>query len=156
MSFTMQPLSLLPLPGSLESKAFSIQEMQKAVALQPSLASQAAGQTMGANSIVNASSNLLSPMALNPLNGMKSHSDEEMKTVAKNFEKIFMRMLFKEMRNTVEKSGFVGNSQAMDFFETMRDDQLSEQLASSGGIGIGNIIYQRLKDATVPHLKTIL
>lgn len=95
-----------------------------------------------------------STAALNPLSGNNNHSDAQLKKVSKNFEAIFMRMLFKEMRNTVQKTGIMGNSQALDFFETMRDEQLSETLADSGGLGIGKMIYQKLKEASLPHQKS--
>jgi Rod binding domain-containing protein len=148
MSLPVQPLSFSPSPNFVESKDFSIPTVQQALSLQPNLAVQAAGQTLPSLSGVS------SEAFLNPLSGSATHSDAQLRQVAKNFEAIFMRMLFKEMRNSVEKSGAMGNSHAMEFFETMRDEQLSDQLASAGGIGIGNIVYQKLKDATVPHLKT--
>ncbi len=154
MNIPVQPLSLLPLPNSIESKGFAIGALQKALALQPSAASQAAVQAMGGVSAISPSPLTSTSAALHPLSGPKTHSDDELKKVSKNFEAIFMRMLFKEMRNTVQKSGVMGNSQALEFFESMRDEQLSENLASAGGLGIGNVIYQRLKEATLPHQKS--
>ncbi|HEY5039497.1 MAG TPA: rod-binding protein [bacterium] len=148
MTLPIQPLSLSPLPNSIESKGFSVPTVQQALSLQPNLAVQAAGQAIP--NLPGGSPQVF----LNSLSGSATHSDAQLRQVAKNFEAIFMRMLFKEMRNSVEKSGAMGNSHAMEFFETMRDEQLSDQLASAGGIGIGNIVYQKLKDATVPHLKT--
>ncbi len=102
-------------------------------------------------------SNALLPLdkssLLNPLSGPAQHTDAQLREVSKNFESIFMRMLFKEMRNTVEKSNALGNSRSMEFFENMRDEQLSDSLASAGGIGIGKMIYQKLKETTLPHQK---
>lgn len=150
MNFSTQPISLAALPSSIEAKGFSPSDFQQAVALQPLLASQAAAQT----SRLPSPALLSSHVNLNPLKGTAAHSDAQLQKVSKDFETIFMRMLFKEMRNTVQKSNVLGNSSSLEFFETLRDDQLSEQLASSGGIGIGRMIYQKLKAATVPHLKT--
>jgi Rod binding domain-containing protein len=65
-----------------------------------------------------------------------------------------MQMLFKEMRNSVEKSNLLGNSQGMEFFESMYDSGLTQQLASAGGLGIGHMVYEKLKGATLPHQKT--
>jgi Rod binding domain-containing protein len=36
----------------------------------------------------------------------------------------------------------------------MQDEELSKQLASAGGIGIGDQIYQKLKQVTEPHIKS--
>ncbi len=155
MGFPVQPLSLMPLPNSLEGKGFSVSALQQALTLQPSLASKAAGQVMGGNSPAAVMSIISNPSPLNPLKGDKTHTDDQLKEVSKNFESIFMRMLFKEMRNSVQKSEIMGNSRALEFFETMRDEQLSESMAASGGIGIGKMIYERLKETTLTHQKTI-
>ena len=154
MNLPIQPVSLSPLPAAIEAKGFSLNSLQEALSLQPSLASQAALQTMGGNSPLANLPLISSTTALNPLSGGKTHSDEQIKKVSKNFEAIFMRMIFKEMRNSVQKTGLMGSSQALDFFETMRDEQLSESLANAGGLGIGKMVYQKLKEATVPHQKS--
>ena len=147
MSTAIQPIGLPPMLNPLESTGFSISSLQQAISLQPSLATAAAGQMMSPGG---ASAFALTP-TFSPFNGPKTHTDEQMRQVSKNFEAIFMRMLFKEMRNSVQKSGILGNSQAMDFFETMRDDQMAEQLANSGGLGIGNMVYEKLKEISLPH-----
>jgi hypothetical protein len=154
MSTPIQPLSLLPLPHSIEAKGFSVGPLQQALALQPALASQAVGQVMAGAASASPLPLTSTPAALNALSGPKNHTDAELKKISKNFEAIFMRMLFKEMRNSVQKSGIFGNSHSLEFFETMRDEQLSEKLAAAGGLGIGNMVYQKLKAATVPHQKS--
>lgn len=154
MSFPIQPLSLLPLPYSVESKGFPVSAMQQALSLQPSMASRAAGLAMRNSSVFG---NAVSPGSSNPAGlsvNDKGHSDQQLKQVSQSFESIFLRMIFKEMRNSIQKSGVMGNSRAMEFFETMRDDQLSEQMASSGLLGIGKMVYERLKETSLAHQKT--
>lgn len=153
---------MLPLSPSIQSKGFTVSDMQQALALKPSLAAQAAGQvSMGplgpeGISALNPLKSELNPLnpAFTSLTGVKSHTDAELRQVSHKFEAVFMRMMFKEMRQTVQKSNLFGNSQALEFFETMQDDQMSDKLASAGGFGLGNVIYQRLKQVTAPHLKT--
>ena len=138
----------------MDVRDLTMPALQKAFALQPALASQSASQVMlGTTAAAPKHFASLSP-TLNPLSGVKTHSDEELRQVSQKFESIFLQMLFKEMRNSVEKSGLLGNSQATEFFESMHDEQLSEQLSLSGGIGIGNMVYQKLKEATVAHQNT--
>lgn len=154
MNLSVQSVSsFMPLPNFNGSEGASISVLQKAFALQPDLASQAAGQTMtgSANSTLMP---LSSVRALNPLSGTKNHSDAELKQVSQKFESIFVQMMLKEMRNSVQKSNLMGNSQASEFFESMHDEQLSKQLASSGGIGIGDLIYKKLQQVTMAHQKT--
>lgn len=157
MNFSIDPLSLAP-AMSTASQAMGMGGMpnlafEKAVMLQPMMADDKA-----AAQILSLDSHHLNPLSaqagLNPLNGMATHADAQIRKVAKDFEAIFMRMLFKEMRNTVQKSDIWGNSPSMNLFESMSDDQLSKAIASAGGIGIGNMVYQRMKAATASHIKT--
>jgi len=154
MTNPINQIPSLSLP-SISTPAASLPSIQSALEIQPGIASQALGQAVGASSA--ASSPMMSLNAarvLNSLNGAKTHSEAELKQVAQNFESIFIQMMFKEMRNSVEKSNLFGNSQATEFFESMKDEEMSKQLAASGGIGLGNMVYQRLKQATESHLKT--
>lgn len=125
----------------------------KAFALNPGMASNAVNQVMMGQSGLNYLTLAQGPQGLNPLKGPVSHSDAEIKQVAKNFESIFLEMMMKEMRNSVQKSGLMGNSRGMEFFEGMYDEQLSRQLSAGGGIGLGQMVYEKLKMATVPHQK---
>lgn len=136
------------------SKPLPLNVLGAAFSLKPSLASEAASQVMLGPSGLNHLTNSLSPAALNPLSGLPNHSDAELKSVAQNFESIFMQMLMKEMRNSVQKSNLFGNSRGMEFFESMYDEQLTQKLASSGGLGLGHMVYERLKQVTQPHQKT--
>jgi flagellar protein FlgJ len=154
MTNPVSPISSFMMP-SMTSADPSSPALQKALELQPNVASQALSQAVGAASAsASPMMSLNTARALNALNGTKTHTDAEMKQVSQNFESIFIQMMIKEMRNSVEKSNLFGNSQATQFFESLRDEEMSKQLASSGGIGIGDVIYQRLKQATDSHVKT--
>lgn len=136
------------------SKPLPINALGTVFALQPSLASKAASQVVLGPAGLSHLSKSLSPAALNPLSGSPTHSDAELKTVSQNFESVFMQMLMKEMRNSVQKSNLMDNSKGMEFFESMYDEQLTQKLASAGGMGLGRMIYERLKAVTQPHQKT--
>ncbi len=148
MNLSLTPIPMDLLPGSLEAKGFSLPSLQKALSLDPTLASGAASKVFGDSVGLAQTGGSASLASLSPAG---VHTDDQLKKVSKDFESIFMRMLFKQMRSSVEKSGIMGNSRAMEFFENMRDDQLAENLANSGGLGIGNMIYQKLKEATDLH-----
>ena len=142
----MMPLSLW---GG--SKGIPLNLLGTAFSLKPSLAAQAAGQVLMGPAGMNHLTKSQTPAGLNSLQGLPSHSEAELKEVSKNFESIFMGMVMKEMRNSVQKSDLFGNSQGMEFFQSMYDEQLTRQLASSGGMGIGHMVYERLKQITQPH-----
>jgi flagellar protein FlgJ len=149
-----QAVTFLPFGVSGSSKALPLEAMQKAISLEPSLASKAADQVVLGQSGLSHLTKGSSAASLNPLRGLPTHSDAEIQQVSKNFESIFLQMVFKEMRNSVQKSNLLGNSQGMEFFESMYDEKLTQQLASSGGMGLGQMVYQKLKAVTVPHQKT--
>lgn len=154
MNFPVQPLLLTPLPGGLETRGFATPALQKALSHQPSLAVGAAGQAFQLGSLHPAG--VLPTPSTAGLEALSSqgHTDQKLRQVSKDFEAIFMRMIFQQMRQSVHRSDVMGNSRAMEFFETMRDEQLAESLASAGGLGIGDLIYERLKEASIPHQKT--
>jgi peptidoglycan hydrolase FlgJ len=143
------------MPYSIESKGFPTSALQQALSLQPTTASNAAGIALrNASGFGQASSTNPTSISTNFLSGTVEHSDAELLKVSQSFESIFLRMIFKEMRNSVQKSAVMGNSRAMEFFETMRDDQLSEHLASSNLLGIGKMVYDKLKETSLAHQKT--
>jgi flagellar protein FlgJ len=149
MPVPTQTFSILPLGMGESSKGFPVASLQKAFSLEPGLVSKAADKvTFGVSGLSHVTK------GVDSLSGPSTHSDAEIKAVSKNFESIFMQMLFKEMRDSVQKSDLFGNSQGMEFFQGMYDDQMSQQLASAGGLGIGRLVYDRLKATTESHQKT--
>ena len=122
--------------------------------------SQLAAQTLMGNTFMSHAPTISNPGKLNPLrpvfdlSATHTHSDAQIKQAAKDFETIFLQMMLKEMRNTIHKSGLMGNSQATDMFQSMQDEQISRQLASAGGIGIGSMVYGQLQKAVAPHQKS--
>lgn len=75
---------------------------------------------------------------------------------AKQFEAIFMQMMLKSMRKAQDAladkdSPF--NSQQVQFYRDMHDQQLATDLSTRGGVGIADIIVQQLspgKDGFMP------
>ena len=127
-------------------KAFSVNSPSNLDNLQNYLT----GASLGHSSV-----SLNSIRHLNPLTGTPTYSSTELKKVSKNFESIFLRMMFKEMRDSVQKSDLFPDSKTMGLFESMSDDQLSDTLSAAGGIGLGKMIYQQLQQVTGSHQRTI-
>ncbi|MBR9726755.1 flagellar assembly peptidoglycan hydrolase FlgJ [Shewanella intestini] len=79
---------------------------------------------------------------------VKAQKDEKgtLKEAAKQFEGIFIQMLMKSMRdaNAAFKSDSPLNSQTTEFFEKMRDQQMSVELSDKGMLGIADLMVQQL------------
>lgn len=74
--------------------------------------------------------------------------EQEFREVARLFESMFTQMLFKSMRATVQKSGFMDGGRAEEMFTGMLDTNLSEA-ASKRGRGIG--LADNLVKMYLPH-----
>ncbi len=77
----------------------------------------------------------------NPLHSGGGHSID---TVATNFESVFLSMMMKEMRQTLDKGGFFGQDSG-DVYGGLFDLYLGQHLAQAGGIGIANLIRRQLE-----------
>lgn len=82
---------------------------------------------------------------------MASGDPEVLKEAAQQFEGIFVQMMLKSMRKAQdaladENSPF--NSQQMQFYRDMHDQQLATDLSSNGGLGLADIIMQQLGPGT--------
>lgn len=80
-------------------------------------------------------------------NALKSGEDEEIKTAAKEVETYFINYLFKQMRQTVNKSGgLFEKSYAEGIFEEMLDEQYAKLATEAGGIGLADSMYEQMKE----------
>ena len=76
-----------------------------------------------------------------------SKDDKALKEAAEQFEAIFVQMMLKSMRKAQDAmadkdSPF--NSEQVKFYRDMHDKQLAQDLSSSGGVGLAEIIVQQL------------
>lgn len=145
--------SIMPINGQTPvgldpGMSFSSNGVSKALSLNPDVAVKALGQMQAGG---------IAPLHQETgisLQGTKTHTPEEMKKVAKQFESIFLRMLLKEMRSTVEKSSATGNDRAMEMFQSMQDDQFAEGM-SEKGIGLGDMVYRQMMSDSLRHNQKI-
>jgi flagellar protein FlgJ len=76
--------------------------------------------------------------------------DNKLKEVCKEFESIFLYMMFKEMKNTIPESGIIEKSQGTKVFEEMYLEELSKEITKGdNGIGIAEMMYQQFKKGYV-------
>ena len=73
----------------------------------------------------------------------RDHTDEELLSVSRQFESIFVHQLLKSMRSTVQKSGFF-ESHATRMYESMHDQELANLMSETRSIGLADIVYKDL------------
>lgn len=70
---------------------------------------------------------------------------KKLREACEGFEAMFLSMMYKQMRATVPENDLFGKkSNAIEIFEDMRDTELMNAAAKSGGIGIADMMYQQL------------
>ena len=84
---------------------------------------------------------LANPTADMPKNG---RSAEAMQKAANDFEAIFVNLMLKTMRQTIMKSGLTESGLGGEIIESMFDQELSKQIATSSNLGISEAMMQQL------------
>lgn len=70
--------------------------------------------------------------------------DPSLGAACREMESLFLTHLLKEMRATVEKSGFISGGQAEEIFTSLLDVEISKKMAAAGGIGLSAILQEQL------------
>ena len=96
--------------------------------LQTPVARQAALQGSGVHVIPNEPVNRNSPLYAQ----------------CQEFESLFVQMMLKEMRATVDKSGLIDGGQAEDIFSDMLYDEYSKSMTRAAGFGLADAVYVEL------------
>lgn len=71
--------------------------------------------------------------------------NQEIKDASVQLEALLLKMMYNEMWKTVPKSNLFGeNSNAMDIYRDMYNEELTKKMAEGGGIGLSDYIYKQL------------
>ncbi len=89
-----------------------------------------------------------SAIALNqPLKDKSNRvTEEKLREVSDLYENHFIREMMKQMRSTVQESGFIKQNNAEKIFRGQLDDQYADQWGKAGGIGLSNLIHDQLME----------
>ena len=71
----------------------------------------------------------------------------KLKQATTDFEAIFIGEILKEMHSDASKGGLFGSSFEMGTYREMYDEAIAQQLAKSGILGIGKMLYRELAPA---------
>lgn len=85
---------------------------------------------------------------ITPSQNVKDLSAEarEFKEACASFESMFISQLLQQMKKSIPKGGFFGENKGQEMMEGLMDDECAKFMASSGGIGLANLLYQQFKD----------
>ncbi len=74
----------------------------------------------------------------------QQNSDQALEKVAKQFEAVFLQMILKQMRQA-SMGDPIFNSNGLEFYRDMHDQQLALHLSDQGSIGIADLIVRQLQ-----------
>ena len=77
-------------------------------------------------------------------NGAANENERKAKDACKEFEALFINMMLKELRATVNKSGLMDGGKAEELFTSLMDTQMSREMAAQGGIGLAEMLYRQM------------
>jgi len=80
---------------------------------------------------------------------------KELRQACEKFEAVFISKLWQEMRKTVPKEGYLHGKQEEQYL-SMFDRDFAEKMASSGGIGLADMIYDQLSEKLKNTSRTTL
>ena len=69
---------------------------------------------------------------------------KHLRKVCADFESIFIEKMLSSMRNTVDDSSLFGKGLGSDIYQGMFDTEMAKEMAGSGGMGIGDLLYREL------------
>lgn len=85
---------------------------------------------------------LAQPQAAEP--GQNLREQAKIKQASRMFEAHFLQMMMKEMRKTVNKSGFMNGGPAEDMFTDLLDQSRAEQASAGRSMGIASMLEAQL------------
>ncbi|HYE83666.1 MAG TPA: rod-binding protein [Clostridia bacterium] len=75
---------------------------------------------------------------------IEEKDEKKLKKACSDLEAVFVNMMFKQMRSTVQKSDLLGGGYAEEMFEDMLFDKYAEEVSRNKGMGLGDILYRQL------------
>lgn len=78
-----------------------------------------------------------------------SSDDEALKEMCVEFEKYFLKEMYKSMKKTINYESFMNyGGQSEEIFSDMLEEEYIKKASDSGGIGLAKKLYEQLKSPT--------
>ncbi|WZL73632.1 rod-binding protein [Clostridiaceae bacterium 35-E11] len=74
----------------------------------------------------------------------ETQDKKKLQEACKQFEAVFLSMLMKDMRSTVQDGGLMPKSNAREIFESMLDEKIAQEATKGPGIGLAQQMYKQL------------
>src|SRR5438128_248004 len=75
---------------------------------------------------------------------MDAGTSRKLHEAAQEFESLFIDQMLQTMRRSMPEGGLLGAGSGQRTFREMLDQEMSRQIAHSGGLGVGELLWQQL------------
>jgi flagellar protein FlgJ len=79
--------------------------------------------------------------------GSSGKDDTTLKEACADFESVLLNHMFQAMKKTVGDGGLFGGSFRKDMYESLFFERISQKIAETRGVGIGDSLYRQLSAA---------
>lgn len=76
--------------------------------------------------------------------GTGQGESNKLEVACQEFESLFMYYMLKEMRSTIDKSGYFHGGKAEEIYTSMLDSHLARKISVERGVGIAKILQAQL------------
>lgn len=77
---------------------------------------------------------------------IQGQPQEKLRKACADFESLFLNYMLKSMRASVPEGGITEQSEEGKMFQSMFDENLANEISSSGGLGLGDILFKQLSE----------
>ncbi len=81
------------------------------------------------------------------------NEEAKLRDACEGFESVFLQKMWEQMRKNVKKEGYL-HSKDEEAYQSMFDVELSKKMASAGGIGLADMLYEQLSQKLHTASKT--
>ena len=85
----------------------------------------------------------ISPESISTNSATRLRQDK-LKQACADFESLFLNYLLKSTRSSGSEGGFIDQSEESKLFKSMFDENLAKEISSSGGMGLGDLLFKQL------------
>jgi flagellar protein FlgJ len=75
------------------------------------------------------------------------NDEREIMKAARRFEAIFINMMLKTMRESIQKSELFDKNQGEEMFTSMFDSEVANRMAEQSGLGVARMVFEAVKPA---------
>ena len=78
----------------------------------------------------------------------KDSSQAKLKKTCAEFESNFITYMLKSMNTTMDDDPLLGNDNESKIIKSMFNENLAQEISRGGGMGLGSMLFENLKDKT--------